>query len=80
MFDALLSFILRKWRGFLLLTNTKTLTTKDIADIYKQRSEIEVFFKFIRKNLNFSQAKQEFKWGKSYIVYDLDQSCFIDCL
>ncbi|WP_432419441.1 transposase [Flavobacterium flavigenum] len=30
---------------FIFLTNSKTLTTKDVAEIYKQRWEIEVFFK-----------------------------------
>lgn len=39
---------------FYFLTNSKTLTTKDVAEIYKQRWEIEVFFKFIKQNLNFS--------------------------
>lgn len=29
---------------FYFLTNSKTLTAKDVADIYKQRWEIEVFF------------------------------------
>jgi Transposase DDE domain len=32
---------------FYFLTNSKTLTTMEVADIYKQRWEIEVFFKFI---------------------------------
>lgn len=39
---------------FYFLSNSKTLTAKDICDIYKQRWEIEVFFKFIKQNLNFS--------------------------
>ena len=39
---------------FYFLTNNKTLEAKDIAEIYKQRWEIEVFFKFIKQNLNFS--------------------------
>jgi IS4 transposase len=29
---------------FYFLTNSKTLTTKEVAEIYKQRWEIEVFF------------------------------------
>ena len=39
---------------FYFLTNSKILAAKDIAEIYKQRWEIEVFFKFIKQNLNFS--------------------------
>jgi len=36
------------------LTNNSTFTSQQIADIYKKRWEIEVFFKFIKQYLNFS--------------------------
>ncbi|WP_235819431.1 transposase [Flavobacterium oreochromis] len=36
------------------MSNSKELSSKEIVDIYKQRWEIEVFFKFIKQNLNFS--------------------------
>jgi IS4 transposase len=39
---------------FYFLCNSLELTSKEIADIYKQRWEIEVFFKFIKQNLNLS--------------------------
>lgn len=36
------------------LTNIKDLSTLEIADIYKQRWAIEVFFKFLKQELNFN--------------------------
>jgi len=36
------------------LTNNSIFTSQQIADIYKKRWEIEVFFKFIKQHLNFS--------------------------
>ncbi|GAA4766982.1 hypothetical protein GCM10023230_15910 [Flavobacterium hankyongi] len=35
---------------FYFLSNSNNLTSKEIVDIYKQRWEIEVFFKFIKQN------------------------------
>lgn len=54
---------------FYFLTNSKTLTTKDVADIYKQRWEIEVFFKFIKQNLNFSHLLSRNSNGIKVIMY-----------
>ncbi len=54
---------------FYFLTNSKTLTTKEVADIYKQRWEIEVFFKFIKQNLNFSHLLSRNLNGIKVIMY-----------
>lgn len=54
---------------FYFLTNSKTLTTKDVAEIYKQRWEIEVFFKFIKQNLNFSHLLSRNVNGVKVIMY-----------
>lgn len=54
---------------FYFLTNSKTLTTKDVADIYKQRWEIEVFFKFIKQNLNFSHLLSRNINGVKVVMY-----------
>jgi len=54
---------------FYFLTNSKTLTAKDVADIYKQRWEIEVFFKFIKQNLNFSHLISRNINGVKVIMY-----------
>lgn len=55
--------------AFYFLTNSKTLTTKEVADIYKQRWEIEVFFKFIKQNLNFSHLLSRNINGVKVIMY-----------
>jgi hypothetical protein len=54
---------------FYFLTNSKALTTKDVADIYKQRWEIEVFFKFIKQNLNFSHLLSRNSNGIKVVMY-----------
>jgi hypothetical protein len=54
---------------FYFLTNSKTLTAKDVADIYKQRWEIEVFFKFIKQNLNFSHLLSRNVNGVKVVMY-----------
>lgn len=54
---------------FYFLTNSKTLTAKDVADIYKQRWEIEVFFKFIKQNLNFSHLLSRNINGIKVVMY-----------
>jgi hypothetical protein len=54
---------------FYFLTNSKTLTTKEVADIYKQRWEIEVFFKFIKQNLNFSHLLSRNINGVKVVMY-----------
>ncbi|MCH4829728.1 MULTISPECIES: IS4 family transposase [Flavobacterium] len=55
--------------SFYFLTNNKILTTKEVVDIYKQRWEIEVFFKFIKQNLNFSHLLSRDENGVKVIMY-----------
>lgn len=54
---------------FYFLTNSSNLTAKDIAEIYKQRWEIEVFFKFIKQNLNFSHLISRNINGVKVVMY-----------
>ena len=54
---------------FYFLSNSKELTSKEIADIYKQRWEIEVFFKFIKQNLNFSHLMSRNTNGIKVVMY-----------
>lgn len=44
----------KKENIFYFITNNLELTPKEIADIYKQRWDIEVFFRFIKQELNAS--------------------------
>ncbi|MCW2121127.1 transposase [Flavobacterium sp. 7A] len=54
---------------FYFLSNSKELSSKEIADIYKQRWEIEVFFKFIKQNLNFSHLITRNTNGIRVVMY-----------
>jgi len=44
----------KKENIFYFITNDLELSQKEIADIYKQRWDIEVFFRFIKQELNAS--------------------------
>ncbi|MES2240076.1 MAG: transposase [Bacteroidota bacterium] len=54
---------------FYFLSNNEELTAKEIAEIYKQRWEIEVFFKFIKQNLNFSHLLSRDLNGIKVVMY-----------
>lgn len=54
---------------YYFLTNSKTLTAKEVAEIYKQRWEIEVFFRFIKQNLNFSHLLSRNENGIRVMMY-----------
>jgi hypothetical protein len=54
---------------FYFLSNSKELTSKEIVEIYKQRWEIEVFFKFIKQNLNFSHLLTRDINGIKVVMY-----------
>lgn len=52
-----------------LLTNHFELTPYEIADIYKRRWEIEVFFRFIKQQLNFKHLVNRSSNGIKVMVY-----------
>ncbi|QYS85995.1 IS4 family transposase [Flavobacterium oreochromis] len=54
---------------FYFLSNSNDLTSKEIVDIYKKRWEIEVFFKFIKQNLNFSHLISRNLNGIKVVMY-----------
>lgn len=51
------------------LTNIKELSAQEIAHIYKQRWQIEVFFKFIKQQLNFSHLLSRNENGIKVVLY-----------
>ena len=51
------------------ITSITSLPTCEIADIYKQRWEIEVFFKFLKQELNFSHFINRSNNGIKIILY-----------
>ncbi len=59
----------RKENIFYFITNDLVLTPKEIADIYKQRWDIEVFFRFIKQELNASHFISVSKNGITVMLY-----------
>jgi IS4 transposase len=56
-------------KSFLFLSNMKDATAEDIIMIYKKRWDIEVFFRFIKQELNFSHFISTNINGIKVIVY-----------
>ncbi len=59
----------KKENVFYFFTNNPELTPKEIADIYKQRWDIEVFFRFIKQELNASHFLSVSENGIKVILY-----------
>lgn len=53
----------------LFLTNIKHLTTSEITEIYKRRWDIEVFFRFIKQELNFDHSFSYNENGTKVMMY-----------
>ena len=51
------------------LSNIKELEAYEIAHIYKQRWQIEVFFRFIKQQLNFSHLLSRDENGIQVVLY-----------
>jgi hypothetical protein len=59
----------KKENIFYFFTNNLDLNPKEIAEIYKQRWEIEVFFRFIKQELNASHFLSVSENGIKVILY-----------
>jgi IS4 transposase len=59
----------KKENIFYFFTNNLELSAKEIADIYKQRWEIEVFFRFIKQELNASHFLSVSENGIKVMLY-----------
>ncbi|WP_269777908.1 transposase [Ursidibacter maritimus] len=53
----------------MFLTNNKTYRALEIAELYKKRWEIEVFFNFLKQNLNFSHLLSHHYNGMQVEMY-----------
>lgn len=51
------------------LTNINNLTAEEITDIYKRRWEIEIFFKFLKQELNFKHLISRTENGIKVMLY-----------
>ncbi|MDX1463870.1 MAG: IS4 family transposase [Marinirhabdus sp.] len=56
-------------KTFWFLTNVFELSTKDIADYYRKRWDIEVFFRFLKQELNLSHLVSLNQNGIQVMVY-----------
>lgn len=56
-------------KEFWFLTNEFELTSKEIADYYRKRWDIEVFFRFLKQELNLSHLVSLNKNGIEVMVY-----------
>jgi hypothetical protein len=56
-------------KSFLFLSNMKDATAEDIIVIYRKRWDIEVFFRFIKQELNFSHFISTNVNGIKVVVY-----------
>ncbi|TDD96913.1 transposase [Flavobacterium cellulosilyticum] len=54
---------------FYFLTNDFELTIKEVADYYKRRWDIEVFFRFIKQELNVRYLVSLRKNGIEVMIY-----------
>lgn len=60
---------LKDEKPIFFLTNVMDLATEEITDIYKRRWDIEVFFKFLKQELNFERLLSESRNGIEVIMY-----------
>lgn len=59
----------RKENTFFFITNNMALTPREVAQIYKQRWDIEVFFRFIKQELNASHFISVSRNGITVMLY-----------
>ena len=61
--------ILKTNEPILFLTNIRDLNAREISDIYHRRWDIEVFFRFIKQELNFSNLTSYNENGIKVMLY-----------
>ena len=68
-FRLIISESLQTKKKIFFLTNITDLSTKEITDIYKRRWDIEVFFKFLKQELNFKHFVSRTENGIKVMLY-----------
>ena len=63
------AYVIEQEKEIFFLTNIPDLSALEVADIYKQRWEIEVFFKFLKQELNFSHLISRNINGIKVVLY-----------
>ena len=68
-FRLIIATSLKTQETFLFLTNIFDLNAREITDLYKKRWEIEVFFKFLKQELNFKHFVSRTENGIRVMMY-----------
>jgi hypothetical protein len=68
-FRLVIATSLKTQETFLFLTNILDLNAREITDLYKKRWEIEVFFKFLKQELNFKHFVSRTENGIRVMMY-----------
>ena len=68
-FRLIISKSLQTKKKFLFLTNITDLSAEEITNIYKRRWDIEVFFKFLKQELNFKHFVSRTENGIKVMLY-----------
>ncbi len=68
-FRLIIARLLKNNELVTFLTNIENLTAEEITDIYKRRWEIEIFFKFLKQELNFKHLISRTENGIKVMLY-----------
>lgn len=68
-FRLIIARSLKNNEPIIFLTNIENLTAEEITDIYKERWGIEVFFKFLKQELNFKHLVSRNENGIKVMLY-----------
>jgi len=68
-FRLIISESLQTKKKLFFLTNITDLSAKEITDIYRKRWDIEVFFKFLKQELNFKHFVSRTENGIKVMLY-----------
>jgi IS4 transposase len=68
-FRLIKAIIRKNGEPIFFLTNTKDMTAAQVTDVYHRRRDIEVFFRFIKQELDFSNLVSYDKNGIKVMMY-----------
>ncbi|MBS7529982.1 transposase [Hazenella sp. IB182353] len=81
----IISFVDNRGKIIRVITNLINLTPKEIADLYRMRWSVEIFFRWIKQNLNVTRlfgATPNAVYGQMYaalITYFIGQWLYLHC-
>ena len=69
LFRVIEAVIIKTKESILFITNIEDADTADVTEYYRKRWDIEVFFKYIKQELNFSKLMSRTENGIKVILY-----------